>query len=73
MPSVLTEIITIVKLSCLLLLCSVIENIPLNLIFSLLPMLTKVILIWQGLVGISVPHPDIFWASCFLEVKDWIV
>ena len=22
---------------------------------------------------VSVPHPDVFWAYCFLEVKDWIV
>ena len=21
---------------------------------------------------ISVPHPDHFWAYCYLEVKDWI-
>ena len=22
---------------------------------------------------LSVPHPDVFWAYHFLEVKDWIV
>ena len=22
---------------------------------------------------VTVPHPGVFWAYCFFEVKDWIV
>ena len=27
---------------------------------------------FQGNEIIKVLHPDVFWAYCFLEVKDWI-
>ena len=35
-------------------------------LFSLLCCVIKHIIL-------AVPHPDVLWAYCFLEVKDWIV